>query len=92
MRSDFKCPHCGKEVFCYTRENEKHPRSCKRLYRVIKLVNKAEDNCRLAAMTRFWVRDTPKLNVWNYWWFRYFTNEFELYIMDAIEFEEAGDE
>ena len=61
----------------------------KRLSNSIGKLNKAEDNRRLKTMERIWVQDTPKLHILNYWYYRWFTNEFELYILDAIKFEEV---
>lgn len=58
----------------------------KRLSNSFTKLNKAEDRRRLKTMERIWVKDTPKLHTLNYWWYRYFTNEFELYILDAIQF------
>lgn len=55
----------------------------KRLSNSFKKLNKAEDRRRLKAMERIWIQDTPKIHALNYLWYRYFTNEFELYILDA---------
>ncbi len=52
--------------------------------------NKAEDKRRLNTIQRLWVQDTPKINILNYWFYRYFTNELELYILDAIQFIETN--
>lgn len=61
----------------------------KRLLNSIRKVNKAEEKRRIATMERLWISDTPKLNFFNYWWYRYFTNEFLVYVLDAIEFREV---
>jgi hypothetical protein len=61
----------------------------KRLSNSFTNLNKAEDRRRLKAMERIWIQDTPKIHALNYWWYRYFTNEFELYILDAIQFVET---
>lgn len=63
-----------------------------RLTKTLQSVNKAEDQRRLKAMERFWIQDTPKVHALNYWFYRYFTNEFELYILDAIHFHEIKEE
>lgn len=63
-----------------------------RLSHSIKQVNHAEDRRRIKAMERMWVRDTPKIHALNYWFYRYLTNEFELYILDAIKFVEVDKE
>lgn len=60
----------------------------KRLTNAYAKTNKAIDKRRIATMERMWVQDTPKINILNYWYYRYFTNEFILYILDAIQFEE----
>ncbi len=63
----------------------------KRLSNSIEKVNKAEDSLRLKAIERMWIQDTPKIHVLNYWYYRYFTNELELYILDAIQFVQTNE-
>ena len=55
---------------------------CLRLTRSLRRFNRAQDNRWLRAMERCWVKDTPKIHAFNYWYYRYFTDEFELYILD----------
>ena len=58
----------------------------KRLSDSFKGLKKAQDRRRLKNMERLWVQDISKINVLNYWYYRYFTNEFELYILgEGIE-------
>ncbi len=59
-----------------------------RLLNSLRRVDEAIENRRIKTMERFWVQDTPKLHLFNYWFYRYFTNQFEIYILDAIKFEE----
>ena len=35
----------------------------------------------LCTLERKWVEDSKKLHLFNYWFYRYFTNEFELYLI-----------
>ena len=58
----------------------------KRISGSLKALNKAEDRRKIASINRLWVQDTKKIHILNYWWYRYFTNELELYILDAIRF------
>ena len=60
-----------------------------RLTQSLNKLYKAQDKRRIAVMERIWVQDTPKIHALNYWYYRYFTNEFALYILDAIQFEEV---
>ncbi len=64
----------------------------KRISSSIIKVNKAEDRRRLKTIERIWIQDTPKIHVLNYWYYRYFTNELELYILDAIQFIQTDKE
>ena len=56
----------------------------KKLSDSFKKLNKAENRRILRRAERVWIQNTPKINVLNYWWYRYFTNEFELYILNII--------
>jgi len=60
-----------------------------RLNNSFKRLNRAEDRRRLKTIERLWIQDTPKIHIFNYWYYRYFTNELELYILDAIQFKEV---
>lgn len=60
--------------------------SLKRLTTSLKELNKAIDYKRLKTIERKWIQYTPKINIFNYWWYRYFTNELELYILDSLKF------
>ncbi len=51
----------------------------------LKRVSNAEDNKRIKLTERKWVEDTPKINDFNFWYYRYFTNELELYILKKQE-------
>jgi len=61
----------------------------KRLDSIMEKVDKAKDRRRIKTMERFWVRDNSKINLLNYIFYRYLTNKFELYILDAINFVEV---
>lgn len=50
----------------------------------IKRLSKAEDRVKLKSIERMWIKDTPKINVLNYWWYRYFTNSLELYMATLL--------
>lgn len=54
----------------------------KELKKIIKKLNKAENKLLLTTMEKDWILANPKLNILNYWWYRYFTNEFERYIIN----------
>ena len=63
----------------------------KRLSNSFKELNKAEDKRRIRTIERIWIGDTPKIHALNYWYYRYFTNELELYILDTIKFEQTNE-
>lgn len=41
----------------------------------------------IATATRMWVEDTPQIHALNYWYYRWFTNDFELYILMRLNNE-----
>ena len=56
-----------------------------RLANTINKTNKAINNRKIKTMERIWIQNTTKLNLLNYWYYRYFTNEFEIHIINSIE-------
>lgn len=48
----------------------------------LKSVQRAEQNRILKTAERMWVESNPKIHLLNYWWFRYFTNQFELFLIN----------
>lgn len=56
------------------------------LFEDFKRLNEANDKRLIAKATRMWIEDNPKIHILNYWFYRWFTNELELYIL-----ENAGD-
>jgi len=61
----------------------------KRLLKSSDKLNKTTQQLVLARATRIWVQKTPKIHALNYWYYRYFTNEFELFIL--LEKDVEGD-
>lgn len=51
-------------------------------------LKRATEKRRAATYMRRWVQDTPYIHALNYWYYRWFTNEFLIYIMDHPEDEE----
>ena len=47
-------------------------------------LHKAQNKRKLAWAMRRWVEDTKKIHALNYWYYRWFTNEFELYILNTL--------
>ncbi len=58
----------------------------KRVKKSILNLNKAENRHKLKQAERIWIEHTPKINVLNYLWYRYFTNDFIHFILSE-EFE-----
>lgn len=52
-----------------------------RLVRASHNLQKAIDHRKLRKMERIWVEQTPEINVFNYHYYRYLTNRFELFII-----------
>jgi len=44
-------------------------------------LNRAENRRKLKYAERVWVEETPKINILNYVWYRYFTNDFINFIL-----------
>jgi len=42
---------------------------------------RASDRLVLARAVTRWIRSDPKINLLNYWYYRYMTNQFELFIL-----------
>jgi len=62
----------------------------KRLSISLNKLNKATEKRMLRTMERLWIQATPKLHAFNYWYYRYFTSEFELYLLNTIKLEQYG--
>ena len=43
----------------------------------------------IKTIERLWVEWDEKLNIFNYWWYRYFTNEFEEYRLKTKYIDET---
>ncbi len=52
---------------------------------------KSTRKLKLAKAMRQWVERTPHIHALNYWYYRWFTNDFELFLIDNYTFEEKGD-
>jgi len=52
---------------------------------MLKSVNLSENRLNIKRWERLWVENTFKLNIVTYWYYRYFTNEFELFIINNRE-------
>lgn len=50
-------------------------------------LKKSTDKRKLATATRQWVESTPKLHALNYLYYRFFTSEFELFLINKSEGE-----
>lgn len=56
-----------------------------RLLKSLMAVDKSHDRLLLARAMRMWVEETEDINIYNYFWRRYFTNDFILYIIENGE-------
>lgn len=51
--------------------------------RLIEVVNKRK----LATATRKWIQEDKNIHALNYWYYRWFTNRFELYLINSHQGE-----
>lgn len=61
----------------------------KRIFNSFEKLRKATDKNLIATMERIWVENTPEIHLLNYWYYRYFTNEFEIYCIRTKYEEDA---
>lgn len=59
-------------------------RNKRRIVKSFSDLRQAQNKRILAHAKRRWVEDTQKLHALNYWYYRWFTNEFELYILTTL--------
>lgn len=62
----------------------------KRLLNSLRKVNGAVERRRVASATRIWIMDSPDINIFNYWWYRYFTNRLIVYLLDIMDSEQES--
>ena len=56
-----------------------------RIIKSLEELNKATNYCKLKKAERIWIQNNSKINLLNYFYYRYLTNEFEIYILNMEE-------
>lgn len=80
-RIKIHCPFYRNEEIEKRRSSVRNKR---RIFVSIIHLKKAQDKRILAWAMRKWVEDTKKIHALNYWYYRWFTNDFELYILNSL--------
>ena len=71
-----------------TKQTRQDRDKIKRFKNSFSKLDKARNKRRLRTAERIWIQNTPEIHALNYWYYRWFTNEFELYILNIIKPED----
>lgn len=76
----------------YARQPMKVPdkRGIEKLKESFKKLKEAQDKNKLAKAMRIWVERDTKIHALNYWYYRWFTNRFELFLINYSPYVQNG--